>query len=94
MEFEAKSTSEPVDGLRERFRSLANYVLDNGPVIRDGDTIGENAAERTFKQWQPVPRLFDALEELGEEQFIFATDCPVELAKLLHPEGLIHHEGP
>ncbi|MFN8551956.1 MAG: DUF4261 domain-containing protein [Candidatus Obscuribacterales bacterium] len=46
MEFEAKDTPEPIDELRERFRSLANYVLVNGPVIKDGDTIGENKTER------------------------------------------------
>lgn len=46
MEFETESSPEPPGELRERFFGLANYVLENGPVIRDGDTIGEDANER------------------------------------------------
>jgi len=46
MEFETEDSPEPPGGLRERFFGLANYVLENGPVIRDGDTIGEDANER------------------------------------------------
>jgi len=46
MEFETESSSEPPGELRERFFGLANYVLENGPVIKDGDTIGEDANER------------------------------------------------
>jgi hypothetical protein len=46
MEFETEDSPEPPNELRDRFFGLANYVLDNGPVIRDGDTIGENANER------------------------------------------------
>lgn len=46
MEFETLDSPEPPGELRERFFGLANYVLDNGPVIRDGDTIGEDANER------------------------------------------------
>jgi hypothetical protein len=46
MEFETQDSPEPPDELRERFFGLANYVLENGPVIRDGDTIGEDANER------------------------------------------------
>jgi uncharacterized protein (TIGR03067 family) len=46
MEFETESSPEPAGELRERLFSLANYVLENGPVIRDGDTIGEDAHER------------------------------------------------
>lgn len=46
MEFETESASEPPGELRERFIALANYLLENGPVIKDGDTIGEDANER------------------------------------------------
>jgi hypothetical protein len=46
MEFETEDSPEPPGELRERFFGLANYVVENGPVIRDGDTIGEDANER------------------------------------------------
>jgi hypothetical protein len=46
MEFEAQGASEPPGELKERFLALAGYVLENGPVIRDGDTIGEDINER------------------------------------------------
>jgi hypothetical protein len=46
MEFETESSNEQPGELRERFFGLCNYVLENGPVIRDGDTIGEDANER------------------------------------------------
>jgi hypothetical protein len=46
MELETEDSPEPPGELRDRFFGLANYLLDNGPVIRDGDTIGEDANER------------------------------------------------
>lgn len=46
MEFETEESPEPPGELRERFFGLASYVLENGPVIKDGDTIGEDANER------------------------------------------------
>ncbi len=46
MEFESQKSPEPPDELRERFLALAGYVVENGPVIRDGDTVGEDAEER------------------------------------------------
>jgi hypothetical protein len=46
MEFETKGSPEPPGELRERLLALAGYVLENGPVIRDGDTVGEDAEER------------------------------------------------
>lgn len=46
MEFEAKESPEPPGELRDRFMGLAGYVLENGPVINDGDTIGQDANER------------------------------------------------
>lgn len=46
MEFEAKQAAEPPGELRERFLALGSYVVENGPVIRDGDTVGEDEHER------------------------------------------------
>ena len=46
MEFETLNSTDDVGELRDRLYSLAEYVLENGPVIRDGDTIGESANER------------------------------------------------
>lgn len=46
MEFESQKSPEPPGELRERFLALAGYVVENGPVIRDGDTVGEDAEER------------------------------------------------
>lgn len=46
MEFEAKNAPEPPGELRERLMTLASYVIENGPVISDGDTIGESEDER------------------------------------------------
>ena len=44
MEFETRTAPDTPGELRERFFTLANYVLDHGPVIKDGDTIGEDSA--------------------------------------------------
>jgi len=46
MELETWSSIEPPGELRDRFLGLACYLLANGPVIRDGDTIGEDEKER------------------------------------------------
>jgi hypothetical protein len=46
MEFEAQGVSESVSDLRERLFDLASYLLTNGPVIMDGDTIGQDADEK------------------------------------------------
>jgi hypothetical protein len=46
MELEAENVPETPVGLRERFFGLANYLMERGPVIQDGDTIGEDANER------------------------------------------------
>lgn len=46
MEFESKNAAEPPGELRERFLGLAGYIVENGPVINDGDTVGEDANER------------------------------------------------
>jgi hypothetical protein len=46
MEFETLDSPESLGELRERFFGLADYVLTNGRVIQDGDTIGADAKER------------------------------------------------
>jgi hypothetical protein len=45
-EFEAQGVPEPPGELRERFLALTGYVIENGPVINDKDTIGESADEK------------------------------------------------
>jgi uncharacterized protein (TIGR03067 family) len=46
MELETWNSPEPPGELRERFLGLAYYLLENGPVVEDGDTIGEDEEER------------------------------------------------
>lgn len=43
LEFETEDAHEPAEKLRDRFYRLATYVLEKGPVIREGDTVGEDA---------------------------------------------------
>lgn len=45
-EFTATGAKEPPVELRDRFVGLCEFVLKNGPVINDGDTIGEDAHEK------------------------------------------------
>ena len=49
-EFETLHSTETPGELRERLLGLAGYVLENGPVIRDGDTIGQDENEK-IKVW-------------------------------------------
>ena len=46
MELEAQNSPEPPGKLRERFFNTACYLLENGPVIRDGDTVGDSAEDK------------------------------------------------
>lgn len=46
MEFESQDATEPPGELRERFLALAGYLIENGPVIQDGNTVGEDANEK------------------------------------------------
>jgi len=46
MDIETSDSPEPLADLYERLAGLAQYLLDNGPVIQDGDTVGESHAER------------------------------------------------
>lgn len=45
MEFETSKSPEKPNDLRERFQNLSNYVLLNGRVIQDRDTIGADEDE-------------------------------------------------
>jgi hypothetical protein len=46
MEFEVQGCPESPEELHQRLMALAGYVLENGPVIKDGDTVGEDENER------------------------------------------------
>ncbi len=46
MEIEAQDSPEPPSELRDRLFGLAEYLIDNGLVIRDGDTVGADAKEK------------------------------------------------
>jgi hypothetical protein len=46
MDIETQNAPERPGVLRERFINLADYLLENGPVIRDGHTVGGTGAER------------------------------------------------
>lgn len=45
MEIEAVNSPEPVNALRDRLTGLAEYLIRNGLVIKDGDTMGEDEKE-------------------------------------------------
>lgn len=45
-ELEAPECPEPAEELYERFYGLALYLLCNGPVIKDGDTLGDSETEQ------------------------------------------------
>lgn len=51
MEFETLNSPEAPGDLRERLFNFANYVVEHGPVIKDGDTIGNDARERIRVQY-------------------------------------------
>lgn len=53
MELETEQSPEAPDDLRERFTGLASYLLENGPVINDGDTIGQDENERIRVVYSP-----------------------------------------
>lgn len=46
LEIETQNSPEPASELRDRFEGLIHYLLENGPVIKNGDTIGEDQNER------------------------------------------------
>ena len=46
MEMEARDWPQKLSELRDRFQELARYLLENGPVIKDRDRIGQDASEK------------------------------------------------
>jgi hypothetical protein len=46
MELETVNATDAPGDLRERLIAIAGYLLENGPVIQDGHTVGEDANER------------------------------------------------
>jgi hypothetical protein len=53
MELETQHCPEPPGELKDRLLGLAGYLLENGPVIRDGDTVGEDANEKIRVVYAP-----------------------------------------
>ncbi|MBT9136811.1 MAG: hypothetical protein DDT34_01897 [Firmicutes bacterium] len=46
LELEATDVPEPAEKLWTRLYDIAEYILENGAVIADGDTVGNNNSER------------------------------------------------
>jgi len=70
MDLESLNAVEDPEGLRERFFGLAVYLIENGLIIKNGDTIGEGDQEKvrvvygdsSFGHLKRVMRLeYDAL---------------------------------
>lgn len=66
MEIETINSPEPIVELRDRLMGLADYLIENGPVIRDGDTVGESATERI--------KVIYADSEFGGEEKVMQLD--------------------
>lgn len=66
MEFETRNCPEAPGDLRERLVALVNYVLEHGPVIRDGDTVGEDEHERIRVDFKP--------SSFGQERTVMRLD--------------------
>ncbi|MDA8563909.1 DUF4261 domain-containing protein [Mariniblastus sp.] len=52
MEFETQNANESPKELHDRLISLAGYVLEHGPVLKDGNTVGESATEQIKVSYQ------------------------------------------
>ena len=46
MELEARQVPESPEELVDRMMSVGRFLIENGPVIKDGDTIGQDAGEK------------------------------------------------
>jgi hypothetical protein len=46
MDIEATDSPESLPDLFDQLAGLTQYLLDNGPIIKDGDTMGESALAR------------------------------------------------
>ncbi len=52
MEIEAINSPESVSMLRDRLTGLADYLITNGLIINDGDTVGEDENENIKVQYE------------------------------------------
>ena len=52
-ELETLNAPESAGALRERLMDLCGYLLKNGPVIQDGHTVGQSAAEKIRVVFSP-----------------------------------------
>ncbi len=85
-EFETWGAPEPPQDLAKRLLALAGYVLEKGPVIRNGDTIGEDENEKiriVFSDSLLARRPSDATslrnsfnEEALVEALVSRANCP------------------
>jgi hypothetical protein len=66
MEFETHNATDSPGDLRERMMNLASYVLENGPVIQDGHTIGADENEKITVSYSP--------SEFGHEDDVMMLD--------------------
>ncbi len=57
MDIEIPSTNESPEETLDRLSGIAQYLLENGPVIGDGDTLGATADERIVARH--LPSAFD-----------------------------------
>jgi hypothetical protein len=73
MEIETTYSPEAQGELRERFEGLIHYLLENGPVIKDGDTIGEDENERI--------KVVHAPSEFGHEDLVMRLEYEPVRAK-------------
>lgn len=53
MDIETNSSFDSPSELRERLESIAGYLLENGLVIDDGDTVGESETEKIRAVYAP-----------------------------------------
>ncbi len=53
MEIETLNSPESPGDLRERLMDLCGYLLQNGPVIKDGHTVGQSAEEKIRVVFSP-----------------------------------------
>lgn len=53
MEIEAKRVRMDSEELYSKVYDLAHYLLVNGPVVADGDTVGSSDSERIKVRFKP-----------------------------------------
>lgn len=76
MDIVTENATDSPDDLSERFYGLADYLVEHGPVIEDGHTIGEDVGQRIqvrycqspFGHQRPVMRL-DFSPEAGKSSY-------------------------